>query len=456
MNEVGFADSMFELVDAWTESTAEEEYAALLWKLMNCVLLIDEQAFRFLLGGDLKQFENEVKQGKIRWKTGNEMRTLVEEETQIIVDEYRSRFGQQGIQSPQGSSDDRDKSVSWDINEPRLSLSSEEIIAEHAALKEPSQPPPIRSLPSLRSLESQDSFKFAPAQRATFNLVRQSSMGRTRTAPKDKNENDGKNDGKIGGKNDGKGRDKKGVMKTSSGARRMLGRDLMNYMITKEQLVPVEYMKDAKERMALTPHGVTSHCSAVQRQYMDNRKNMSNRHRTTKTRYWIQKRYEDGERHRRPLVVQSPKSHTNRSETTLVREDGKIRLSVGMPDGPAKTDASTVDTYSIASFSPTPDMQIAAEEGHRWASTVADEPVLYPRGFVRPEPWLAPPTEEQTIETETHQTLSSQTLAELVSQSREEEFRSRPLSLATRACPLAATPLLIFSACLQVPTRNRV
>lgn len=74
MTKQTFSDSVFELVDVWSETTDETEYAALMWRLSRAVM-------------DNADKPNAV----VTWKRGDEVQSIVESETKKLIKQFKKR-----------------------------------------------------------------------------------------------------------------------------------------------------------------------------------------------------------------------------------------------------------------------------------------------------------------------------------------------------------------------------
>ena len=71
MTQQTFSDSVFELVDVWSEGTDETEYAALMWRLSRAVMDGTDEADAF-----------------VTWKRGDEIKSMVQSETKKLIKQY--------------------------------------------------------------------------------------------------------------------------------------------------------------------------------------------------------------------------------------------------------------------------------------------------------------------------------------------------------------------------------
>ena len=71
MTQQTFSDSVFELVDVWSEGTDETEYAALMWRLSRAVMNGTDEADAF-----------------VTWKRGDEIESAVQSETKKLIRQY--------------------------------------------------------------------------------------------------------------------------------------------------------------------------------------------------------------------------------------------------------------------------------------------------------------------------------------------------------------------------------
>ena len=87
---------MFELIDVWTEGSDEEEYAAMMWKLIHSVFDNTETLDHHFLDGSAASKE---KCEAIAFKDKGEVPLLVEGAVPQLIAEYRNRFPPVGHES---------------------------------------------------------------------------------------------------------------------------------------------------------------------------------------------------------------------------------------------------------------------------------------------------------------------------------------------------------------------
>mmetsp|Transcript_105923 Transcript_105923/g.306404 ORF Transcript_105923/g.306404 Transcript_105923/m.306404 type:complete len:382 (-) Transcript_105923:1835-2980(-) len=74
MTQQTFSDSVFELVDVWSEGTDETEYAALMWRLSRAVMNGTDEEGAF-----------------VTWKRGDEIESAVQSETKKLIRQFKNR-----------------------------------------------------------------------------------------------------------------------------------------------------------------------------------------------------------------------------------------------------------------------------------------------------------------------------------------------------------------------------
>ena len=93
---MAFEDSMFEVIDVWTEGTDEEEYAALTWKLIGTVFSgTDPIDHKFLDGSAASKANVEG----VGFGDPRDVALLEEGSVPKLIAEYRARFPPSGHES---------------------------------------------------------------------------------------------------------------------------------------------------------------------------------------------------------------------------------------------------------------------------------------------------------------------------------------------------------------------